>query len=160
MHPGKAQRRQRGYTYVVVLAALAIFGIGLAALGTSWSAAARRDREQLLLEVGAAYQKAIGEYYQRSPGEPKHYPAALTELLDDRRFVGTARHLRRLYGDPVNGGRDWGLLRAGDGGICGVYSLSAAETLRRQPVKLALLTVSGQRYADWQFVYVPAPGGR
>ncbi|MCU6498277.1 type II secretion system GspH family protein [Rugamonas sp. A1-17] len=152
-----AARRQSGFTYVAVLTALAIFGIGLAALGTSWSALARRDKEDELLEIGAAYQKAIGDYYQRTPGNPKRYPAALEELVEDRRFVGTARHLRKVYGDPVNHGKEWGVIRAGDGGIAGVYSLSEAETLRRRPVKLALLTVSGDRYSDWKFVYLPAP---
>ncbi len=147
--------RQGGFTYIAVLTALAIFGIGLAALGTMWSAAAQRDKEAELLLVGAAYQRAIGDYYLSSPGTPKRFPAALDELVEDRRFVGTRRHLRKLYGDPVNHGGDWELVRAADGGIAGVCSLSVAPTLRRQPVQLGALTVAGQRYADWQFVYLP-----
>lgn len=157
MHPGDGISRQAGFTYVAVLVALAIFGIGLAALGTSWSAVSQRDKENELLEIGAAYQRAICEYYLRTPGNPKRFPAALEDLVEDRRFVGIRRHLREVYGDPLSRGKDWGLVRAPDGGVAGVYSLSEKETLRRQPLKLATLTVAGGRYSDWKFVCVPAP---
>jgi len=157
MQAGRPGGGQQGFTYIAVLMALTIFGIGLAALGTSWGRLSQRDKEDELLAVGQAYQQAIGAYYQRSPGNPKRYPAGLQELVEDRRFVGTERHLRKLYGDPVNGGRDWGLVPAADGGIAGVYSLSEAETLRRRPVGPAGLTVAGGRYSDWKFVYTPPP---
>ena len=146
MRPGK--RGQSGFTYVIVLAALAIFGIGLAAAGTAWSTTARRDKEEEWLAIGAAYQKAIGDYYLQSPGSPRNYPRTLEDLVEDRRFAGTKRHLRKLYGDPLNRNKAWAIVPAPDGGIAGVYSLSEAEPLRRR---------MGNHYSDWKFVYQTAP---
>lgn len=164
MRPGSRSRsrgcagRQRGFTYFVMLFALAIFGLGLAALGEAWSTASRRDREEELIQIGAAYARAIGDYYRRSPGTPKTYPARLDQLLEDRRFAGTERHLRRLYADPLSGDTEWGLVPAPDGGIAGVFSRSDKPTLRRQALALAgAAPVSGARYSDWKFVYQPAP---
>jgi type II secretory pathway pseudopilin PulG len=146
---------QRGFSYVLVLAALAIFGIGLAALGESWSSAARRDKENELLEVGAAYVQAIGNYYRRSPGAVQRFPQRLEELVEDGRFVGAVRHLRRQYADPVSRGGSWGLVRAADGGIAGVYSQSSERPLRRMAQLANGLQLAGERYEEWKFVYVP-----
>lgn len=163
MRPGEPRvtsilRRQRGFTYFIMLFALAIFGIGLAALGETWSAASQRDKEEELIRIGDAYVRAIREYYLRSPGTPKTYPMRLDELLEDRRFVGVERHLRRVYLDPITNTADWGLVRAPDGGIAGVYSLSEKAPLRRQTLILAnAASISGERYTDWKFVYRPAP---
>jgi type II secretory pathway pseudopilin PulG len=145
-----------GFTYVTVLCALAIFGLGLAALGESWSAAVRRERETELIEIGAAFVKAIGAYHERSPGAAKAFPRRLDDLVEDHRFVGTVRHLRRVYRDPVARSAEWGLVTDADGGIRGVYSLSDKETLRRQPLRLpGAALVSGTRYSDWKFVAEP-----
>jgi type II secretory pathway pseudopilin PulG len=159
MQAGKRLGRAAGFTYVAMLFALAIFSIGLAALGTTWGQRAQRDKEEELLMIGAAYARAIGQYYQHSPGSQKRFPAALGELLQDSRFVGTERYLRKLYADPVTGSAGWGLLRATDGGISGVYSLSDKPTLRRRATTLADTAVKGERYADWKFIYVPREAG-
>lgn len=149
------RRHARGFTYVAVLFALAIFGVGLAALGESWSASARREREAELIEIGSAYIQAIDSYYRRSPGALKAYPRRLDQLLEDGRFVGTVRHLRQLYPDPVQGA-EWALVRAADGGIQGVYSPSERLALRMQALRVrAALPVGGVRYVDWKFIHDP-----
>jgi type II secretory pathway pseudopilin PulG len=146
-----------GFTYVIMLAALAITGLGLAAVGESWSAAARREREEQLLRVGAAYARAIEAYYQRSPGAEKRYPPTLDALVQDRRQVGTVRYLRRVYADPLLPSRPWGLVLAPDGGIMGVYSQSEQAPLRRRAVPgLQYAVVPALRYRDWRFIYFPA----
>lgn len=162
MQPGSGQSisRQLGFTYFIMLFALAIFGLGLAALGESWSAASQRGREEELIQIGAAYARAIGDYYRRSPGALKAYPTRLDQLVEDRRFVGIERHLRRLYVDPMSDS-SWGLIPAPDGGIAGVYSQSDKPTLRRQAVVFAdAVPVSGMRYSDWKFIYQPLPTGQ
>lgn len=119
---------------------------------------ASRERELELLRVGAAYARAIGSYYEDSPGARKTYPTELSQLLEDPRFVGTRRHLRQLYEDPVTRSRDWEVLRRPDGTIEGVRSRS-----ERQPARTGQVEASGvrvgpaQRYSDWLFVYTPAP---
>jgi type II secretory pathway pseudopilin PulG len=144
---------EQGFTYLTVLFALVVFGLGLAALGESWSAASRRAREAELIEAGAAFVRAIAAYHAQSPGSAKDYPRHLDELLEDHRFVGVVRHLRRVVRDPVTDSAEWGLVTGPDGGIRGVYSLSDKEALRRQSLQLPeALPISGARYSDWKFV--------
>ncbi len=145
------RRAQGGFSYVVVLALVAIMGIGLAAIGPLWAEEAQREREDELLRVGQLYADAIARYHKASPGSAKLYPATLEVLLSDTRFVGTMRHLRALYPDPVGNGRPWGLLRGADGGIRGVYSQSEATPLRRVALRSPTLAPA-TRYSEWQFI--------
>jgi len=157
MRAGKRPGSASGFTYVVMLFALAVFSIGLAALGQTWGQRSQRDKEEELMMIGAAYARAIGLYYQHSPGSQKRFPGSLADLLADSRFVGTERYLRKLYPDPVTGTAQWGLVQAPEGGISGVYSLSEKATLRRRTTALAGTAIKGERYADWKFIYVPRP---
>ena len=156
MQPGDTGRStQKGFTYLTVLFGLAVFGIGLAALGESWSELSRRDREQELIWIGKEYVRAIRSYYNNSPGE-KRYPERLQDLLEDQRMVDGRRHLRKLYADPVNPSGSWGLVRGNDGGIMGIYSTSDQSTLRRQVIRVPdAPTIAGARYAEWRFIYLP-----
>jgi type II secretory pathway pseudopilin PulG len=145
--------RQRGFSYVAVLAMVALTGIGLAAIGPLWADEARREREDELLRIGRLYAEALARYQKASPGSAKRFPPTLEVLLMDTRFVGTVRHLRTLYPDPLEPARPWGLLRDADGGIRGVFSQSDAPPLRTVPVVLGAMTLApAARYSDWQFV--------
>jgi type II secretory pathway pseudopilin PulG len=147
------RRRQGGFSYVVVMGMVAVMGIGLAAVGPLWAEEARREREDELLRSGRLYAEAIVAYYKASPGSARRYPPSLDVLLSDGRFVGTKRHLRSLYPDPVGEGRPWGLVRAPDGGIRGVFSQSDATPLRRVSVDLGAVRLEpAARYSQWQFV--------
>ncbi len=153
MRPG-----ERGFVYLWVMALVAALAVGLAATGPLWTQEAQREREDELLRVGKLYAEAIARYYLSSPGNVKRYPSSLDELLLDTRFVGTVRHIRALYADPVVGNSPWGLLRAPDGGIRGVYSQSTVPPLRTVPVDLGVaLLAPATRYADWQFAPRPEP---
>jgi type II secretory pathway pseudopilin PulG len=146
-------RGHGGFTYVIVLALIAVLGIGLAALGPLFAEETRREREDELLRIGQLYAEAIARYYKASPGSARSFPPSLDVLLTDTRFVGTVRHLRTLYADPVGAGEPWGLVRAPDGGIRGVYSQSALAPLRQAPVELGAVTLApAARYSEWQFV--------
>jgi type II secretory pathway pseudopilin PulG len=149
----RPRRYQRGFSYVAVLAMVALMGLGLAAIGPLWAEEARRDREEDLLRIGQLYVEAIVRYQKASPGSAKRFPPTLEVLLMDTRFVGTVRHLRTLYADPLNPSRPWGLVRDADGGIRGVFSQSDAAPLRTVPLQLGSVTLApAARYADWQFV--------
>ena len=82
---------QRGFTYVGLLLAVALAGVALAAAGTLWSTTAKRDKELELLFVGDQYRRAIGSYYEGTPGA-KRYPQRLEDLLEDKRLAVTRRH--------------------------------------------------------------------
>jgi type II secretory pathway pseudopilin PulG len=156
MRPGEApisRCRSGGFTLVWVLVALALFSLALSVVGPMWAEQARRDREQDLLRIGNLYARAIAGYYASSPGALKQFPPTLNALLEDRRYVGMKRHLRRLYADPLDPSQAWGLVRAPDGGIRGVYSLSIQAPLRQEALALDLLVLpKAATYAEWKFV--------
>jgi type II secretory pathway pseudopilin PulG len=145
-----------GFTLVWVLAAIAILSVGLAAIGPQWADQAQRAREQDLLRVGQLYAQALAHYRAVSPGSLKQYPSDLQQLLLDNRFAGTQRHLRKLYPDPLDPLRPWGLVRGPDGRILGVFSQSADTPLRRESLDLeGLILPTAQRYDEWKFIARP-----
>jgi len=148
--------RQRGVTYLMMLVAIALIGVGLAIAGQAYSEQQRRGHEQELVRVGAAFIHAIETYYESSPGTEKVLPQKLDDLLMDNRFAGTRRHLRRVYVDPITGSADWGLVRTPSGAIAGVYSLSEKPTVAKTTLTIAGQRVEfGDRYSDAKFVFVP-----
>ena len=151
---GKSARRAGGFTYLTVLFIVALMGIGLALAGTVWHTMALREREAELLHVGNEYRKAIERYYLSGP---RQYPRELPALLKDPRQPGTVRYLRKLYPDPVSGKDEWGLVKAPDGGIAGVYSTSEAKPLKSGGFAVRDKEFEGEeKYSDWQFIYSPA----
>ena len=149
-----AGRKQSGFTYVGMMIFVAIAGAGLAAYAQIASHASQREKEAELLFRGNAFQAAIASYYKKE----QRYPAALAELLEDKRYPMPVRHLRKLYVDPMTGEPDWALVEAPGGGVMGVHSKS-----EREPVKTANFLAQNQafegaqRYADWKCIHSP-PG--
>lgn len=144
--------RQRGFTYLGLLFAVALAGIALAGTGVLWHLESRREKEKELLFIGEQYRQAIGSYYDKSPSGIKQYPEKLDELIEDKRFPTPLRHLRRLYRDPMMADGEWELIRQQDR-IIGVASRS-----QEKPVKIGGFAVDlqdfegAERYADWRFV--------
>src|SRR4029078_2163166 len=97
---------------------------------------------------------AIARFYEGTPGGVKRYPRTLEELLKDPRTPGTQRYLRQLFPDPL-GGKEWGIVKAPDGGVAGVYSLSEEKPLKVANFRLRDAGFDGaQRYGDCKLVYV------
>lgn len=111
---------QRGFTYLGLLLAIAILGIGLTAASEVLVTTTRHQRLQQLEWTGAQFTQALGSYYVASPGAVKTYPNSLEELLEDRRYVTVRRHLRTVYMNPFTGRADWEHVVAADGRIRGV----------------------------------------
>lgn len=147
-------RRQRGFTYLGLLVAVAILGTGLAATGALWSAQEQREREADLLFAGDQIRQAIKRYYEEAPlGQQHRFPQRLDDLLLDSRWPTVRRHLRRAYLDPATGA-DWAIVPAPGGGILGVHSRSAAAPFKR--VGFGRLDAGFEEAAalsDWRFVY-------
>src|SRR5687767_12759040 len=104
-------KRSDGFTYMAVLFFVAIMGIVLSVTGVIWSTAQQREKERELLFVGNEFRKAIGAYYERTPGTVKKYPLSFNDLLKDNRQLATVRHLRRIYADPITAKSEWGIVR-------------------------------------------------
>jgi len=149
-------RRHAGFTYVGLLIAVAVLGVGLAAIGQVWRTAAAREKERELLFIGNEYRTAIMNYYAATPAGLVRYPRTLQDLLEDRRTRALKRHLRRIYPDPITGSDAWGFVPAPDGGIAGVFSRS-----EQRPLKIAGFIGAdarfedAEKYSDWKFAYAP-----
>jgi len=150
-------RRQQGFTYLIALFMVATLSIvTLRALENSLTKD-RRAKEAELLFVGQAYQQAIMNYYQNSPGTAKAYPKNLEALLEDKRTSTLQRPLRRLYFDPMTASQDWGTLKDSDGNVMGVYSKSTQQPIKVNGFPPTLNNLIGAKsYTEWQFFYTPS----
>jgi len=145
-------RRQAGFAYLWLLAAVAIAGIALAAVGTRWADRVQREREQQLLRIGRLYAQALLAYHDGSPGSDKTWPKEIDELLLDPRMLRPVRHLRAAYTDPMVPGQPFVLIRAADNTIRGVHSSSMATPYREGAVDLGVVVLApAEHYRDWQF---------
>ena len=135
-----AAKFQQGFTYLGVLLAIAVLGIGLLAVSEVWVTSVRRQKLVELDWIGGEFTRAIGSYYQATPGAAKVYPKNLQELVQDQRYVTMRRHLRTIYVNPFTGKADWATVTAADGRIRGVRALISGD--RADVVK--------------EFVYAPA----
>lgn len=151
-------KQANGYSYIGVLLIIATIGLTLALASTLWSFAQQREKERELIFIGNQFRKAIGQYYERTPGMVKNYPMRLDELLQDNRYVTTQRYLRKIYKDPMTNQNDWGIINAPQGGIMGIFSKSAVKPIKQNGFQEINKSLEGQQhYHDWQFFYVPPP---
>jgi len=142
-----------GFTYVGILIVVAILGLSLAAAGSVWSFAARRDKEAELIFVGDQFREAIGRY-RASGGGGFQFPRELTDLLNDDRSPVPRHYIRKIYLDPMTGKDDWQLIRTNDGGIIGIASNSSAKPIKRAKFERQDAEFEDKDcYCDWQFVY-------
>ena len=153
--------RSGGFTYLGLLFFIAIMGAALVAVAQVWHTEVRRQKEADLLFVGNQFRQAIGGYYERTPGTVKQFPKQLEDMMLDPRFPDVRRYLRKIYVDPITGKAEWGMVRAPDGGIVGVHSLSDDA-----PLKVAEFLPADAAFTDatsyhgWVFAYIPAnPAG-
>lgn len=113
-------RAERGFTYLGLLIAVAIVGIGASAASEVWVTTARRQRLEQLEFVGQQYVQAIGSYYESAPNGRREFPKTVADLLEDKRFAFTRRHLRREYPNPLTGRVDWEYVGVSTGGVRGI----------------------------------------
>lgn len=151
------KRDDAGFTYLGMLFAVVVIGITLAVAGQVWSTASKRGKEEELIYRGNEIRKAIGRYYEESPGA-KTYPRGIEDLIKDSRFPVIKRHLRRFYEDPFTGNQDWAFIKAVDSGVMGVKSRSEKEALKQANFPKELAAFNGKtKYNEWEFIYVPGP---
>jgi type II secretory pathway pseudopilin PulG len=146
--------RSRGFTYIGVIAILAVMMIAMGAVAQIWHTQMQREKEQELLFIGNQFQNAIGRFYQESG---RAFPTSLQALLGvDGDTKLNKRYLRRMYIDPFTGKDTWGLVLGANGEIVGVHSLSDMETFKRAGFSEKNSAFEGKtKYSEWQFVFVP-----
>jgi type II secretory pathway pseudopilin PulG len=137
-------RAQAGFTYLMLLWWVAVSSVLVTALSQTWVIDARREREFDLVFKGEQIRSAIAAYAKAPVAEgTSRLPSRLEDLLQDQRLGKPVHHLRRLWRDPITGG-EWGLIKAKDGGITGVFSTSPKAPLR-PPENVSA-------YVEWRFV--------
>ena len=153
----RMQYRDRGFSYIIVLAAIVIVGIMAEVTTTLASHEVRVDREAELLYRGMAYRRAVESYYLAGE-KVKQFPRNLEDLAKDPRFP-KRHHIRRLYPDPMGKGKkEWTLVRAPDGGIAGVASQGSEEPIKQANFPKEMEKFAGAKaYSEWIFEYVPPP---
>ena len=147
---------QAGFTYLWLLAAIAVLAIGMAVVGPMWARQIQREREAELVRVGVAYATAIERYYRMPSGGVRQWPRSVDDLLLDGRFATPVRHLRAAYTDPMQPGQALALVRGPSGEIRGVVSTSTEMPLRQTAWSDGHHTLPAAtpstRYRDWQFL--------
>lgn len=148
------RRTSAGFTFIWVLVSIALVGLGLTVGATVAKTTSQRDKERELLAIGRQFRDAIRAYYEtRIEGRGREYPASLDDLVLDRRFPGTKRHLRKVFVDPMTGRAEWGYIRVA-GRIAGVHSLSEAVPLKQAGFSQENATFNGRQHlSEWVFTY-------
>jgi len=110
---GKTGNRPRssesGFALLLIFAMAAVVALSLYIALPRFAFEAQRDKEQLLIERGEQYQRAIQLYFRKF----KQYPASIEQLES----TNNVRFLRRRYVDPMTGKAEWRLIHVGPGGI-------------------------------------------
>jgi type II secretory pathway pseudopilin PulG len=146
------QKLTRGIAYIGLLFTLTLMALALTRILPVLSQQRQREKEAELLWVGEQYQRAIISYHSQSPGTLKQYPKTISDLLEDRRFFGIKRHLRKPYPDPITGKNDWEIVKASDEGIQAIHSRSTDTPIKQDHFPVGFEQFKNtSRYSDWVF---------
>jgi type II secretory pathway pseudopilin PulG len=105
----RRRHSERGFMLLFVLLVAAGIAISLYMELPRVAFETQRNREELLVQRGKQYQRAIGLYLKKF----NHYPAKMEDLEN----TNNLRFLRRRYVDPMTGKDDWRIVHAGPGGM-------------------------------------------
>ena len=151
----ESRTAERGFSYVVLMFALVVIGLGMTIAARQWKVMVQRELEADLLSKGIEIQNALALYSATMkagrvmPGEV--YPQSLAELTRLPKPF-----LRKVYSEPVGHG-EWELVRAPTGGIMGVRSKSKGKPIRQHDFPPAVRHFDGRTsYYDWVFQH-PSP---
>jgi len=145
-------RRQRGYNFLVMVFAVALFAIALGATVPSLAQAMRAEREADMILQAQTLARAIKAYALTGQGGLHRNPQSLVDLLEDKRFGNARRYLREVPWDAMTHSYDWGVVRGEDGGVIGVYSQSDLAPLRVKAPAGVKATEGAEHYSDWHFM--------
>lgn len=155
MKPIRARAIESGLMLLALLVAIAVAGLLSYRAFEVWATLVERDKENELLYVGDQYAQAIQRYYFATPAAARQLPDTLDVLLKDDRFPVPLRHLREPYGDPMQPGAEWGLVRVGPK-IAGVYSTSQRAPFKKAGFERRYEGFSTARsLQDWKFLFRP-----
>ncbi len=103
------RQKESGFALLMVFVMAAVIAIGLYYEMPRVAFESQRAREQLLVDRGMQYRRAIQLFYRKFG----RYPAS----MDDLESTNNIRFLRHKYKDPMTGKDDWRIIHIGPGGI-------------------------------------------
>jgi type II secretory pathway pseudopilin PulG len=109
--PAAAQPRRRkdsGFALLLIFLMASLIAISLYMEMPRVAFQAERQREQLLMERGEQYKRAIGLFVRTNK---TRWPASIEELES----FNNHRYLRRRYADPITGKDEWRLIHIQNG---------------------------------------------
>ncbi len=101
--------RESGFAVLLVFALAAAVAITLYIETPRILFEAQRRKEQLLIDRGEEYMRAIELYFRKT----KQYPPTIDALEN----TNNVRFLRKRYDDPMSGKKEWRLIHVGPGGV-------------------------------------------
>jgi hypothetical protein len=106
---GRVRPQERGFALLLVFLMAAIVAINLYMEVPRLAFQAQRQKEQMLMERGEQYKRAIGLFLRTNKNT--RWPASIEELenYNNRRF------LRHRYIDPLTGKDEWRLIHIANG---------------------------------------------
>jgi len=104
-----AKNCESGYALLLIFAMAAAIAVMLYVELPRVAFEKQRNKEQVLIEHGEQYKRAIQLYFRKF----KNYPPSI-EALENTNNV---RFLRRRYPDPLTGKDEWRLIHVGPGGV-------------------------------------------
>src|SRR4051812_19370771 len=103
------RKSEGGYALLLVYAMAASGGVMLYLQVPRVAFEAQRDKEQLLIDRGEQYTRAVQLYVRKY----NRFPVDMQALENTQ----SVRFLRRQYVDPMTGKSEWRLIHVGPGGI-------------------------------------------
>src|SRR5215510_1378130 len=103
----RRRRNQRGFALLLVFLMAAVFAITLYREIPRVAMESERAKEQLLIDRGEQYKRAIQLYVKKAG----RYPARIEELESFQNM----RFLRKRYIDPMTGKEEWRLVHIANG---------------------------------------------
>ena len=134
----RRRRDQDGYAVLLIFAMAATVAISLYLELPRAAFEAQRDREQLLIDRGEQYSRAVQLYVRKF----NRFPADF-EALNNTQGI---RFLRRAYKDPITGKDEWRVVHVGPGGVFTdslVYGLKKGEKQEQQTFITEMQQVGG-----------------
>lgn len=152
-------KRSDGFTYLGLLILVAVIAFAASTSLHISSILQRRAAEAELFAIGVEFRNALASYANATPPGQRRYPRTIDDLLGDNRSPMPARHLRRIYPDPLTGRSEWGIVEALDGsGIVGFYSLAETAPFKIGNFDALFSEFSGKTsYRDWVFMFERQP---
>lgn len=149
-------QNQFGFTYLGLVILIAIIGLTAVASIQVGSIVQRRAAEEELLEIGNEFRAALISYAAATPQGATTLPSTVEDLLRDHRYLGTRRHLRKLYIDPLTGKDDWGVIIGANttgSGIVAFYSMADGMPIKVDGFSPPFKHFKGKKsYHEWLFL--------